>query len=554
MLITKETIIQELNHQLADFTETYDLYAGQMLWALPWRAEAVIDRYIGALSYGFRRYINEVPLSELIEKIAEEFTNPVFTDEKYGIKFYRHIRFNLSNCTDNSSLDTFYFTESDADVVDAYTGEIIPPETRVVKYEDGYTQITNLDSSFFVCRDCGRLLTSTEIDYYGDYYRVCVECYEKGGWAICDHCGETVPDDGTYSVYTRNGEEYWCESCLDYTFRCDDCGDYYSEDDFSAIETVYGDYICPDCAENEYQICDNCGHAVPEGDGYYDDDDDTFLCEACHRREENRFVHFIESYHSHHNNYNMSFGEGKKRIGTELEVEGAGKSAKELNEMAGLIIKMFTDEYGHTHLYCENDGSLNCGFENITNPHTVEEYYKLPIKEMLQTLSDNGYTSHNNGRCGLHIHFSNEWFGDTWEEIDDNVSKVVHFYSANYETLFKLSRRTESNAHWARRFAVNDFEDAKTAKCDSVGHGTAVNLQNMNTIHTVEFRLGRGTLNYESYMAWLDIHIAIVKNSRIVPKGNTDLNEWLYGIKEETKEYIKRRADIEIVDVEREVA
>lgn len=554
MLITRETIIQEVNHQLADFAENYENYAEQMLWALPWRAEAVVDKYMAALPYSFRRNIERLTLSGLIEKIAEAFASPAFTDESLGIKFYRHVRFNLSNSTDDDRLDTFYFTESDADVVDAYTGEIISPNTRVVKYNDGYTQITNLDSSFYVCRNCHRLLTSTEHDYYGDYYRVCDECFDEGGWVICEHCDEAVPDDETYSVYTRNGEEYWCESCLDYAFHCDDCGDYYSQDDFGPIETVYGDYICPDCAENDYEICDNCGRAVPNGDGYYDDEEDTFLCETCHRREENRFVHFIDHYHSHHNNCNMSFGEDKKRIGTELEVEGSGKSAKELNEMAGLIIKMFTDEYGHAHLYCENDGSLNCGFENITNPHTVEEYYKLPIKEMLQTLIDNGYTSHNNGRCGLHIHFSNEWFGDTWEEIDDNVSKVVHFYSANYDTLFKLSRRTESNAHWARRFPVNDFEDAKTAKCDSVGHGTAVNLQNMNTIHTVEFRLGRGTLNYDSYMAWLDIHIAIVKNSRVVPKGNTDLNEWLYGIKEETKEYIKRRADIEIVDVEREVA
>ena len=72
----------------------------------------------------------------------------------------------------------------------------------------------------------------------------------------------------------------------------------------------------------------------------------------------------------------------------------------------------------------------------------------------------------------------------------------------------------------------------------ATGHNVAINVQNFDTFGTVEFRLGRGTLNYETYMAWVDIHVAIARNAKDIELDDIDLNKWLKGISRETRGYI----------------
>lgn len=565
-MVTKESLLQEMVERYKSsgyYTELSDEelcknFANMSLWSLPAVCTRFIDPYIRGLELGF--YAFDDTLSSVLDRIFAEMSRPLESSQNdMPITVYRNKEVLLPNREINTrAVKSYTYKESNFVITDAYTGEVIQPDELMVRYKDGFVKVSNLDESFFICEDCNRLFSANETDYYGNNIRVCQECYDRGWWSVCEHCGEVVADGDAWRVNTRCGEEYWCEECRSSdAYYCECCGEYF-DDSFDMLETSDGEEVCECCASDYYRECEECGELVHE-DHIYWDDDDRPLCRSCYRdlygSLPNEYERVIDNYHTHHNNHNKTYGESDKRMGIELEVEGAGKSAKQLNEMAKKVIEMATDKDGNRHINCENDGSLCGGFENITNPHTPEELFKLPWREILQTLIDNGYTSHNNGRCGLHIHFSNEWFGDDYDEIDDNVAKVVHFYSENYETMFKLSRRTTGSAEsWARRFRVDDFEDSKIMKSSSTGHGTAVNLGNMNTIHTVEFRLGRGTLLYDSFMAWIDIHLAIVRNVRNIAKNDTDINKWFAGISEATKEYIKNKADIEIVDAEREVA
>ena len=524
--------------------------------ALSWRVQELL---LGPCSYlGLAFYeVSDMKTIDAIRIIVSKANDPFFlrtTDptikvkhaliEERGVEF----RSDRWHCTRQHAYE--YIGDDGAELIDQYTGELIEPGTLILRYKEGVTNldnITNSPSDWYVCECCGELFNS-EIDEPTNTQdgNVCGNCIDE--YSVCDCCNTFVRTDNLETIYrnswSRNIAAHYCHDCANEEAQyCTCCGDYYLDDEIT--EVGYDDYVCESCFDENYTTCEDCGEVIRRDDACWIDDEP--YCDSC--ADDHRNPRAISSYHTHHHSHLETYGDDIKKMGTETEVECAGASYEDLNNTAIEVTEMMDD-----HVFCERDGSLINGFEIITKPHTPEEFYKLPLKEVFDKLVGEGYTSHNNGRCGLHIHFSNEWFGDDFEEIDDNVSKVVHFYSENYDTMVALSRRKPSQLGWARKFPVKDFDESKMIKSNSVGHDVAVNLQNMRTIHTVEFRLGRGTLKYESYMAWVDMHIAIVKNSRIVEKNDTDLNHWLKGINEETKAYIKERTGIEIVDEEREVA
>lgn len=448
--------------------------------------------------------------------------------------------------------------ENDGEFVCDYTGEVLTTGQRFVCIcgtDDKIVSYNYCDENFErfgVCADCGHLIDLEESEWWeledGDY--ICRDCFETGDYIVCEDCGCVVRYDDSVEIHTSDSRcfdnpFYVCSDCASRNYyQCDECGEWYKTDgDF--VTTRDGDYICWNCYEDGYCTCEDCGEVVPSDEGGYDEND-YWCCDECLERHST-----IGSYHSHSrynwNKYNINgvilgtdleLPENQKLTGIELEVERANSSESERNADAKEMIA-FMD--GRVH--CEHDCSLRDGYEYIFDPHTPEAFKSLPLREMLEKLKAKGYTSHDNGDCGLHIHFSNEWFGDTSEEMDDNIAKVMHLYSEEYDFFLKCSRRTESQAHeWARKFDCDDFNDAKAKKGGSWGHEVAINLGGMDEgTGTVEFRLGRGTLKYESLMAWYDMHVAIARNVKNIEPNDIDLNKWLDGITEETKAYIFER-------------
>lgn len=204
---------------------------------------------------------------------------------------------------------------------------------------------------------------------------------------------------------------------------------------------------------------------------------------------------------------------------------------------------------GYNHAYCEEDGSLSDdGFEIITQPHSIEEFFKLNWHDAFEYLIENGYRAHDAGNCGLHLHFSREWFGDTEAERVQNIAKMVIFYDRNFDTLYKLSRRSNTE-YCSRDYSSHDFAQSLTdADAENLMDGkkygsryTAVNLTCYDRHKTVEFRLGRGTLNYDTFRAWVDLHKAIAEQSRTAQ--SYDFAEWINAdtVETETLEYIAHK-------------
>ncbi len=120
-----------------------------------------------------------------------------------------------------------------------------------------------------------------------------------------------------------------------------------------------------------------------------------------------------------------------------------------------------------------------------------------------------GYRSHQTSTCGLHIHVNRSSFGDTTDEQELVISHILFFVEKHWAELLKFSRRSEySMNRWATRYGYEKTgrEILDKAKKGNNGRYAAVNLMNYTTI---EFRMFRGTLKYNTFIAALELVDAI---------------------------------------------
>ena len=144
---------------------------------------------------------------------------------------------------------------------------------------------------------------------------------------------------------------------------------------------------------------------------------------------------------------------------------------------------------------------------DITNYATAFSAWTILNKAVAK-----GYLSHQAGTCGLHVHISRNALGVNYEEQEATIAKILYFYEKFWNEILTFSRRTESQAeHWARRYGggiINPKETLKHAKNSHMGRYAAVNLENEATI---EMRIFRGTLKYNTFIATLQMVDEICK-------------------------------------------
>lgn len=290
-----------------------------------------------------------------------------------------------------------------------------------------------------------------------------------------------------------------CEDCLDReTVRCTECGRLiWRQDNAGDTDTP----LCQECCGRFYLPCEGCRVPIRRGTEHclaYCHGHVTPYCQACHmtRSRENAAIHdyFYKPAAIFH-------GKGPRYFGVELELDDGGED--EDNARALLSIADRAKEY----LYIKHDGSLQEGMELVTHPLSLYIHqHRMPWKEVCRKALDLGYHSHRPGTCGLHVHISRRAFGKTAEEQDACIARVLYFVEKNWEELLKFSRRTPRQLdRWAARYGLKDqpaeiLDQAK--KGHDRGRYACVNLENSKTI---EFRLFRGTLKYNTLIATLQM-------------------------------------------------
>lgn len=369
-----------------------------------------------------------------------------------------------------------------------------------------------------------------EVDGHDSF--VCPDCREN--FATCDDCGSL---ERTEDLYTVAGERAVCDCCYDEYVVCEHCGELIRREEMLFAD---GRWFCNDyCAnaENVY-ACDDCGEWF-HIDDMIEDDYGNVLCDRCARDhvddDEDASADWIMNYHGSRRNGFNHYGNDSRRVGIELEVERAGSDTA-CGDMAARIDGIMN--VFDRHVQFEHDSSLNNGFEIVTDAHTVDAWNATAWRDMLEALQAAGYRSHDPGTCGLHVHLSRAWF-----ESEYAVANMVDCYTRFYDDLARLARRNVAGAdRWARRndSDKNTVMEKYTDNVDACDRYRAVNLTNPDT---VEIRLGRGTLNADSFEAWLDIVTTIARNANSIPLDNeyVTLSAWLYGISDSTRAYCDRR-------------
>lgn len=327
------------------------------------------------------------------------------------------------------------------------------------------------------------------------------------GFKMCDKCHRYHSVDNMRKVKRNGREVYMCINCFELTFqKCDYCGELH---DGGSLIKVYGKdnksytLICRDCLEKNKDLIIKCYYCC-EYHHKVDMIPDSVVsninrCEKCAKLHNMGSSMPLNGVHSYHHGVNWEIMEDEKdsirsTFGFELETESEDYH---VDELADFIKKQFD------FIETERDGSLDDnGIEFISHPFTKKWFNKNinTLISLLNTLSDCGRYSHENGNCGLHIHISRSAF-DSNEAIDRFVYLVNKFPIE----LLKFSRRTASQLeHWAGFYNTSDLTldyIKNVNKCDTRRY-RAVNLQNRKTI---EVRIFRGTLNPKTFIATFEL-------------------------------------------------
>ncbi|MCM1222507.1 MAG: amidoligase family protein [Lachnospiraceae bacterium] len=304
----------------------------------------------------------------------------------------------------------------------------------------------------------------------------------------CSHCGRIIDTDDFEEL---NGQIV-CSDCIDnHTYVCDCCGERaWSEDTHGDEYTV----LCNYCYHNHYTRCANCDGLIHNDDAYHLDG--YTYCRDCYDEERDRYCNIHDySYKPEP----IFYGNSKRYFGAELEIDGGGKEDEYAEEL--LDIANTGDEY----IYIKSDGSLDDGMEIVSHPMTLEFHKDFCWEDIMRKAVKLGYRSHQTSTCGLHIHVNRDSLGNNRDEQDEVISRILYFVEHHWNEMLKFSRRSEYTMNrWAARYGYENSPKAilEKAKKKNCGRYAAVNLCNYDTI---EFRLFRGTLKFNTFISAIQL-------------------------------------------------
>lgn len=338
---------------------------------------------------------------------------------------------------------------------------------------------TCLGDHYSFCEDTNEYYPQDEIYlvYYSDNSGRKMEKYvhessiNDGTYEKCDD-GEYYHERDCYTVFKNNNElmvDRWTFE-EDYC-HCESCGQYYHNDD---INYINDSSICCDCTSENYNYCDNC-------DEYHHIDND------CPNEDTSDLIHRYSfkpapKFHGQSNKLSPF-------IGFELEVESKNGSKSEQAES-------IFDNFSSDEIYLKEDGSLNNGFEIVSHPMTLNVHQSKSYKSTFDSLAKLGAKSHDTSTCGLHFHL------DKTKMTDTHKSRFGIFFALEKNKLEVLARRTSEQY---AKFKAKNIKDKKEYS-RSRSRYEAVNWENE---HTVEVRIFKGTLKYETFIASMELCHAI---------------------------------------------
>lgn len=320
------------------------------------------------------------------------------------------------------------------------------------------------------------------------------------------------------------------EVCVDWMcdqYQIEQCPECEKWEYTAKMSETYDDTnVCRRCIEYNYHFSEhyqryvyneNGRWALMPGGGeefVHEDDDDFHYDDDADRYVHNDWVPpeppIIGTYHSSKNYHRIqtdSWSAMKHRwFGVELEVEIKDR-AVEREDKAKLLNDVINGGERGNKVFFESDGSLNYGFEIITQPMSLPAQ-----RDLWSWLKDRDATrhllSHNTRTCGLHVHVNKDGLSQI------QIAKMVTFVNdeRNADLIRAIARR------YAEGYCKIKAKTLETAH-ESSDRYEAVNVSGRKTI---EFRIFKGSLKYESVVSAIEFCNALVEFSALPDTNNTD--------------------------------
>ena len=400
------------------------------------------------------------------------------------------------------------------------------PQNRPLKHPETGEVYDIIYGTFFVCS------APADSEHFESLPDDLIEKYSKVfalPSLVCTSCGnkfyreQLSPFDG----------ELLCPSCLsNQTVYCSCCDRRIWTDDNVGTDAQP---LCQDCFDDHFERCTTCNALIRRGDTFFRGDEP--YCQDCYHSVCDRDA--IHDYY--YKPTPIFYGDDNRFFGVELEIDGAGEDS----DNAAEILHIANAE--QPMAYCKHDGSLDEGFEIVTHPMTLDFHlHGMPWERIVEEAKKLGYTSHQAGTCGLHVHVNRTAFGNTESAQDAAIARVLFFFEKFWDELLKFSRRTQGQLNqWAARYGYKDqpkeiLDHAKSGR--HAGRYTAVNLTNADT---VEFRMFRGTLKHNTLIATLELLDCIIDAAIYLTDDDLKAMSWssfmLGCTKPELIQYLKER-------------
>ena len=201
----------------------------------------------------------------------------------------------------------------------------------------------------------------------------------------------------------------------------------------------------------------------------------------------------IKSYHSTAKNKFVGVGDYFLGVELEMEMEDYSKRNVVYKELHRLL-------HTNKNFVLERDGSLNYGFELITQPHTYEKLLKT-----LKVVEEIPNVSAKSSRCGMHVHISKKAFK---EELEQGTLILICMHLQNYFKKFSERKSYNYCRLYLRGETFNNIDSWNKVFSNRSERRMFINLTNSQT---VEFRIFQGSTHLPTIVANVQMVIILQK-------------------------------------------
>ena len=213
-------------------------------------------------------------------------------------------------------------------------------------------------------------------------------------------------------------------------------------------------------------------------------------------------------------------------LGAEIEVGGnkpeVDSNNKQLVVKRCIQIMNGSESDKEDLIYSTYDGTVQ--IELDTMPCSLEYHQKkMNYKEMFKYLDEQGYKGHDCATAGLHIHANRDYLGKTKMQQDLVISKILYIIEKFNDNICVIGRKNTDYSRFVGDRCKEDTVINLFTKYNDTGKKAALNLQHKDTI---EFRMFKSTLKYETFLLTLEFVKDIIDFAKSINIEEIEMITW----------------------------